>query len=439
MVRTPGFHPVNRGSIPLGAAIKYKNMDYTNLKNQDSEIFLNIEREVKRQTEEMELIASENYVSKAVLEAMATVLTNKYSEGYPGKRYYGGNQVIDDVETIAIERAKKLFQAEHVNVQPLSGSPANASVYFAFLKPGDKVLGLRLDHGGHLSHGHPVNFSGLLYDFVQYSADSETGRVDMDAVESIAKKEKPKMIVAGYSAYSREIEWQRFKEIADQVGAIAFADIAHTAGLIAANEMDNPVPIFDVVSTTTHKTLRGPRGAMIMCKTEHAKKIDRAVFPGMQGGPHDHITAAKAVAFGETQKPEFKIYARQVIKNCQALSDKLINLGYKIISNGTDNHLIVIDLSKNGLVGKDAEQTLEQVGISISRSTIPNDPNPPYNPSGIRIGTPAITTRGMKEAEMEQIAVWIDNALNNKNNQNKLTSIKEEVKTMCLNFPIPSI
>ncbi len=414
-------------------------MNYTNLKNQDSEIFLNIEREVKRQTEEMELIASENYVSKAVLEAMATVLTNKYSEGYPGKRYYGGNQIIDNVETIAIERAKKLFQAEHVNVQPLSGSPANASVYFAFLKPGDKVLGLRLDHGGHLSHGHPVNFSGLLYDFVQYSADSETGRVDMDAVENIARKEKPKMIVAGYSAYSREIEWQRFKEIADQVGAIAFADIAHTAGLIAANEMDNPVPIFDVVSTTTHKTLRGPRGAMIMCKTEHAKKIDRAVFPGMQGGPHDHITAAKAVAFGEAQKPEFKIYARQVIKNCQALSDKLINLGYKIISNGTDNHLIVIDLSKNGLVGKDAEQTLEQVGISISRSTIPNDPNPPYNPSGIRIGTPAITTRGMKEAEMEQIAVWIDNALNNKNNQNKLTSIKEEVKTMCLNFPIPSI
>lgn len=414
-------------------------MNYTNLKNQDSEIFLNIEREVKRQTEEMELIASENYVSKAVLEAMATVLTNKYSEGYPGKRYYGGNQIIDNVETIAIERAKKLFQAEHVNVQPLSGSPANASVYFAFLKPGDKVLGLRLDHGGHLSHGHPVNFSGLLYDFVQYSADSETGRVDMDAVENIARKEKPKMIVAGYSAYSREIEWQRFKEIADQVGAIAFADIAHTAGLIAANEMDNPVPIFDVVSTTTHKTLRGPRGAMIMCKTEHAKKIDRAVFPGMQGGPHDHITAAKAVAFGEAQNPEFKIYARQVIKNCQALSDKLINLGYKIISNGTDNHLIVIDLSKNGLVGKDAEQTLEQVGISISRSTIPNDPNPPYNPSGIRIGTPAITTRGMKEAEMEQIAVWIDNALNNKNNQNKLTSIKEEVKTMCLNFPIPSI
>ncbi len=414
-------------------------MDYNNLKAQDKEVFLNIEKEVKRQTEEMELIASENYVSKAVLEAMATVLTNKYSEGYPGKRYYGGNQVIDDVEIIAIERAKKLFKAEHVNVQPLSGSPANAAVYFAFLNPGDKVLGLKLDHGGHLSHGHPVNFSGLLYDFVQYEVNNETGRVDMEMVERIAKKEKPKMIVAGYSAYSREIEWQRFKEIADSVGAITFADIAHTAGLIAAGEMDNPTPFFDVVSTTTHKTLRGPRGAMIMCKAEHAKKIDKSVFPGMQGGPHDHITAAKAVAFGEALKPEFKIYAKQVIKNCQALSDKLISLGYRIISNGTDNHLIVVDLNGNGFVGKDAERLLEQVGISISRSTIPNDPNPPYNPSGIRIGTPAVTTRGMKEAEMRQIASWIDDALKNKDNQNKLKTIKEEVKAMCLKFPIPSI
>ncbi len=415
------------------------NMDYSNLKAQDKEIFSNIEKEVKRQTEEMELIASENYVSKAVLEAMATVLTNKYSEGYPGKRYYGGNHVIDDVETIAIERAKKLFQAEHVNVQPLSGSPANAAVYFAFLKPGDKVLGLKLDHGGHLSHGHPVNFSGLLYNFVQYEVNNETGRVDMEMVERIAKKEKPKMIVAGYSAYSREIEWQRFKEIADKVGAITFADIAHTAGLIAAGEMDNPTPIFDVVSTTTHKTLRGPRGAMIMCKEEHAKKIDKSVFPGMQGGPHDHITAAKAVAFGEALRPEFKIYAKQVIKNCQILSDELSNLGYRIISNGTDNHLIVVDLNGNGFVGKDAEQVLERVGISISRSTIPNDPNPPYNPSGIRVGTPAVTTRGMKEAEMEQIAIWIDNALKNKDDQNKLKIIKDEVKAMCLDFPIPSI
>ena len=414
-------------------------MNYSNLKNQDKEVFGHIEREAKRQTEEIELIASENYVSKAVLETMATVLTNKYSEGYPGKRYYGGNQVIDDVETIAIERAKKLFKAEHVNVQPLSGSPANAAVYFAFLKPGDKVLGLKLDHGGHLSHGHPVNFSGMLYDFVQYEVDNESGRIDMDAVEYIAKKEKPKMIVAGYSAYSREIEWQRFKEIADSVGAITFADIAHTAGLIATGEMDNPTPIFDVVSTTTHKTLRGPRGAMIMCKEEHAKKIDKSVFPGMQGGPHDHITAAKAVAFGEALKPEFKIYAKQVIKNCQALSDKLIRLGYRVISNGTDNHLVVVDLNGNGFVGKDAEQVLESVGISISRSTIPNDPNPPYNPSGIRVGTPAVTTRGMKEAEMSKIAAWIDDALKNKDNLRKLKTIKNEVKAMCLNFPIPSI
>jgi len=402
-------------------------------------VFGHIEREAKRQTEEIELIASENYVSKAVLEAMATVLTNKYSEGYPGKRYYGGNQVIDDVETIAIERAKKLFKAEHVNVQPLSGSPANAAVYFAFLSPGDKVLGLKLDHGGHLSHGHPVNFSGLLYDFVQYEVNNETERVDMEMVERIAKKEKPKMIVAGYSAYSREIDWQRFKKIADSVGATTFADIAHTAGLIAAGEMDNPTPIFDVVSTTTHKTLRGPRGAMIMCKEEHAKRIDKSVFPGMQGGPHDHITAAKAVAFGEALKPEFKTYAKQVIKNCQALSDKLISLGYRIISNGTNNHLIVVDLNGNGFVGKDAERLLEQVGISISRSTIPNDPNPPYNPSGIRIGTPAVTTRGMKEAEMRRIAEWIDEILKNKDNQNKLKTIKNEVKAMCLKFPIPSI
>ena len=254
---------------------------------------------MNRQTEEMEMIASENYVSKAVLEAMGTVLTNKYSEGYPGHRYYGGNACIDDVENIAIERAKKLFSAEHVNVQPLSGSPANASVYFAFLKPGDKVLGLKLDHGGHLSHGHPVNFSGILYNFVQYEVDDETGKINIEKVREVALREKPKMIVAGYSAYSREIEWAKFKAIADEVGAYTFADIAHTAGLIAGGEMDNPVPIFDVVSTTTHKTLRGPRGAMIMCKEQYAKLIDKAVFPGMQGGPHDHINAAKAVAFGE--------------------------------------------------------------------------------------------------------------------------------------------
>lgn len=413
-------------------------MDYSKLKIQDSDVYDAIMKEEKRQTEEIELIASENYVSKAVMETMASVLTNKYSEGYPGKRYYGGNQIVDDVETIAIERAKKIFDAEHVNVQPLSGSPANAAVYFAFLQPGDKVLGLKLDHGGHLSHGHPVNFSGKLYNFVQYEVDSYTGKVDMDKVEKIAREEKPKMIVAGYSAYSREIEWQSFQEIADEVGAYTFADIAHTAGLIAAGELDNPTPFFDVVSTTTHKTLRGPRGAIIMCKEKYKEKVNKAVFPGMQGGPHDHITAAKAVAFGEVLRPEFKEYAKQVIKNAQALAVELVNMGYNIVSGGTDNHLIVVDLTSSGLVGKDAEKILEQVGISISRSTVPNDPNPPYNPSGIRLGTPAITTRGMKEDEMKQVAKWLDIALKNKNEQKKLTAIKEEVKELCLKFPLPN-
>ncbi len=398
-----------------------------------------INRETKRQSEEMELIASENYASKAVLEAMATVLTNKYSEGYPGKRYYGGNQIIDDVETIAIERAKKLFNAEHVNVQPLSGSPANASVYMAFLKPGDKVLGLKLDHGGHLSHGHPVNFSGMLYDFVQYEVDTKTGKIDMEKVREIALQEKPKMIVAGYSAYAREIEWQKFKDIADEVGAFTFADIAHTAGLIAAGEMDNPVPFFDVVSTTTHKTLRGPRGAIIMCLEKYAKQVDRAVFPGMQGGPHDHITAAKAVAFGEALKPEFKEYAKQVIKNAQILANEFINMGYHVISNGTDNHLMVVDMTSKNLSGKDAEIILDQVGISISRSTIPNDPRSPMNPSGVRFGTPAITTRGIKENEVKKIAIWINSAIKRKGEPEILDKIKDKVKKMCLQFPIPSV
>jgi len=414
-------------------------LDYKNLSTQDKEIYDAVLKEQTRQTEEMEMIASENYVSKAVLEAMATVLTNKYSEGYPGHRYYGGNQVIDIVENIAIERAKKLFNAEHVNVQPLSGSPANAAVYMAFLEPKDKVLGLKLDHGGHLSHGHPVNFSGMLYDFVQYEVDSETGKINMDEVAKIAKKEKPKMIVAGYSAYSREIEWEKFKEIADEVGAYTFADIAHTAGLIAAGEMNNPVPIFDVVSTTTHKTLRGPRGAMIMCKEEFAKQINKAVFPGMQGGPHDHINAAKAVAFGEALKPEFKEYAKQVIKNAKVLAEEFIKFGYRVISNGTDNHLIVVDMTSKSLGGKDAEIVLDKIGISVSRSTIPNDPNPPMNPSGVRFGTPAITTRGMKEEEIKRIVEWINVAIEKKDEEEVLEKIKQEVKNMCLEFPIPSI
>ncbi len=409
------------------------------LKETDPQIYQIIKDEEKRQAEEMEMIASENYVSQAVLEAMGTVLTNKYSEGYPGKRYYGGNQIIDNAENLAIERARALFNAEHVNVQPLSGSPANAAVYFAFLKPGDKVMGLKLDHGGHLSHGHPVNFSGMLYDFVQYEVDSETGRIDMDKVREIALKEKPKMIVAGFSAYSREVEWEKFKEIADEIGAFTFADIAHTAGLIAGGQLNNPTPIFDVISTTTHKTLRGPRGAMIMCKEEFAGKIDKAVFPGMQGGPHDHINAAKAVAFGEALKPEFKDYAKQVIANAQTLARELTNIGYRIISGGTDNHLIVVDMASYGLTGKEAEKALEQIGISVSRSTIPNDPNPPLDPSGVRFGTPAITTRGMKEGEIKRIAGWIDEAIKNKDKESKILKLRDEVRQLCLGFPVPGI
>lgn len=413
-------------------------MKYDHLEQQDPAIWEIVAKEEKRQNEELELIASENYVSPAVLEAMATVLTNKYSEGYSGHRYYGGNAIIDQVEDLAIERAKKLFEAEHVNVQPLSGSPANAAVYMAFLNPGDKVLGLKLDHGGHLSHGHKVNFSGRLYNFIQYGVNSATGLIDMDEVREIALRERPKMIVAGFSAYSREIDWQRFKDIADEIGAYTFADIAHIAGLIAAKQLKNPVPIFDVVSTTTHKTLRGPRGAIIMCKEKFAKQINSAVFPGMQGGPHDHITAAKAVAFGEALKPEFTDYAKQVIKNAKAMAAEFISRGYEVISGGTDNHLMVINLVNKGTVGKEAEKALENIGISVSRSTIPNDPNPPMNPSGVRIGTPAITTRGMKEAEMVLIAGYIDEAIKNRDNEAELINLKKKVKELCDKFPIPT-
>lgn len=397
-----------------------------------------IRREEQRQNEELELIASENYASVAVQSVLASALTNKYSEGYPGKRYYGGNVVIDEMETLAIDRAKELFVAEHVNVQPLSGSPANAAVYMAFLEPGDKVLGLRLDHGGHLSHGHSVNFSGRLYNFVQYGVNPTTGIIDMEEVRRVALAEKPKMIVAGFSAYSREIDWAGFKAIADEVGAYTFADIAHIAGLIAGKQLSNPVPFFDVVSTTTHKTLRGPRGAIIMCKEQYAKQVDRAVFPGMQGGPHDNVTAAKAVAFGEALLPEFENYARQVIKNAQVLATALIARGYKIVSGGTDNHLLVLDLSPLGLAGKEVEKVLETIGISVSRSTIPNDPNPPMNPSGIRLGTPAITTRGMQTIEMEGLAKIIDEAIKYRDQLDKLALLKQEVMSLCQRFPIPA-
>lgn len=409
-----------------------------NLKKTDPKIYAIIKREEKRQKEGIELIASENYVSKAVLETMSTVLTNKYSEGYPGRRYYGGNEVIDQAESLAIERAKKLFGAEHVNVQPLSGSPANLAVYMAFLKPGDKVLGLSLDQGGHLSHGHPLNFSGLLYTIIPYFVDRKTERIDMAEVEKIALREKPKMILAGFSAYPRNMEWKRFKQIADKVGAYTFADIAHIAGLIAAGLIESPVPYFDVVSTTTHKTLRGPRGAIIMCKAEFAKAIDRAVFPGVQGGPHDHITAAKAVAFGEALKPSFKKYSQQVIKNAKALAEALQKKGYRIISGGTDNHLMLVDVfGSKGITGKEAEHTLELVGISINKNMIPYDPRKPLDPSGIRLGTPAITTRGMKEKHMEAVAELINQALLYKDDEAKLKKVAREVKTFSLKFPLP--
>ncbi|MFH1326028.1 MAG: serine hydroxymethyltransferase [Candidatus Falkowbacteria bacterium] len=411
------------------------------LKNlqQDEKIYDALKNEIKRQQEGMELIASENYVSKAVLEALGSEFTNKYSEGYPGKRYYAGNEIVDVIETTAIERTKQLFNAEHVNVQPLSGSPANAAVYFALLQPGDKVLGLKLDHGGHLSHGHPVNFSGLLYDFVQYTVDKNTGIINMDEVRKIALKEKPRMIIAGFSAYSRNMEWQKFQDIADEIDAITFADIAHIAGLIAGKQLENPVPIFDVVTTTTHKTLRGPRGAIIMCKKKFAKQIDTAVFPGLQGGPHDNNTAAKAVAFGEALQPDFQEYAKQTIVNAQTLASELQSHGFKIISDGTDNHLIVVDMTSKNINGREAEQLLDKVGISTSRSTIPFDLLPPFKASGVRLGTPAITTRGMKEAEVKQVASWINEVINNRDNTEKLEQIKEEVKTLCLKFPIPSI
>ncbi|RJQ25816.1 serine hydroxymethyltransferase [Candidatus Parcubacteria bacterium] len=410
------------------------------LKKSDPKIYKIIKAEEKRQKEGIELIASENYVSPAVLETMGSVLTNKYSEGYPGKRYYGGNEIIDQAESLAITRAKKLFGAEHVNVQPLSGSPANLAVYMALLQPGDKVLGFSLDQGGHLSHGHPMNFSGKLYTIIPYFVDKKTEIIDMDEVEKIALKEKPKMILAGFSAYSKNMDWKRFKKIADKINALTFADIAHIAGLIAAKLIDSPIPYFDVVTTTTHKTLRGPRGGMIMCKEKFASAIDKAIFPGIQGGPHDHINAAKAVAFGEALKPSFKTYSAQVMKNAKALAGALQKRNYRIISGGTDNHLMLVDVfGSRGVTGKEAEKALEHVGISINKNMIPFDSRKPLDPSGIRLGTPAVTTRGAKEKHMETIADLIDKTLENKDNETKLKKIAKEVKTFSLQFPVPGI
>lgn len=415
-------------------------MEYKFLNTADAEVAELVSLEEARQREGLELIASENYVSPAVLEAMATVFQNKYSEGYPDKRYYAGNEVVDQLERLAIERACKLFGCQYANVQALSGSPANLAVYFALLQPGDTVLGLKLDHGGHLSHGHPVNATGKLWNFVQYGC-GEDGRIDLAELERLAEEYKPKMIVAGFSAYSREFPWAEIKRIADSVGALTFADIAHVAGLVAARVIASPFEAgFDVVTTTTHKTLRGPRGALILANDEEImKKINRAVFPGLQGGPHEHIIAAIAVALGEALRPEFAEYAKQVVANSRALATALGERDFDIVSGGTDNHLMVVDLRSKGINGKELTDALDTAGISASQSTIPNDPNPPMKPSGIRLGTAALTTRGMGEAEMQQIAAWIDAVASNLTDAEKLAEVKIEVKTIAAKYPVPGI
>lgn len=396
-----------------------------------------IAREALRQDHEIELIASENYVSKDVLEANGSILTNKYSEGYPGKRYYGGCSIIDEVENLAIERAKALFGAEYVNVQPLSGSPANMAVYMGLLQPGDTVLGLSLDQGGHLSHGHPMNFSGILYNVIPYFLNKQTEEIDMDEVERLALEYKPTMILAGFSAYSRNLDWKRFREIADKVGAILMADIAHIAWLVAGKVLENPVPYCDVVTTTTHKTLRGPRGGMIMSKQIYADKIAKAVFPGIQGGPHENLIAAKAVAFGEALKPEFHDYCVQVIQNAQTFAKSLQEKGFKVVSGGTDNHIVLVDVFGSiWVTGKQAEKALEEVGLSVNKNMVPYDVRKPLDPSGIRIGTPAATTRGMKQAQMQEIAEIFTQALKHHEDHEVLQQLKKQVQTLCETFPL---
>lgn len=397
----------------------------------DPEVAEAIEKELIRQQTHLELIASENFVSTAVMAAMGTHLTNKYAEGYPGRRYYGGCQFVDIVENLAIERAKELFGAEHVNVQPHSGAQANTAVYFAVLKPGDTIMGMNLDHGGHLTHGSPVNISGKYFNIVAYGVDPETGYIDYDKLRELALKHKPKMIVAGASAYPRIIDFQKFHDIAKEVGAYLMVDMAHIAGLVAAGLHPNPVPYADFVTTTTHKTLRGPRGGMILCKEEYAKAIDKAVFPGTQGGPLMHVIAAKAVCFKEALEPEFKSYQEQIVKNAQALAQGLKDEGFNLVSGGTDNHLMLIDLKNKGITGRDAEKKLDQVGITVNKNTIPNDPQKPFITSGIRIGTPAVTSRGMGEEEMVKIAKAISLALSDQEEQ-----AAEMVEKLCSEYPL---
>ena len=420
----------------------------------DPEVARIIAGEARRQRDGLELIASENYVSRAVLEAQGSLLTNKYAEGYPGKRYYGGCEWVDQAEELARARCRELFGAEYVNVQPHSGSQANTAVYFTFLKPGDKVLGMDLSHGGHLTHGSPVNFSGQLYNFVAYGVDRETGRIDYEQVAAIAERERPKMITVGASAYSRAIDFKLFREIADSVGAFLFADIAHPAGLIAKGLLPSPLPYAHVVTSTTHKTLRGPRGGLIMMGKDFenpfgqkaaksgrtlmmSELLDKMVIPGVQGGPLMHVIAAKAVGFGENLQPEFEEYGRQVIRNAQALAAALIARGFNVISGGTDNHLMLIDLRNKGVSGKQAQNALDKAAITLNKNAVPFDDKPPLITSGIRIGTPAMTTRGMREAEMEQVAAWIDEVISNINDETTIRRVAEEVRALCQRFPVP--
>ena len=411
-------------------------MNSDNVKKEDKDIYNLIEKELKRQQDGIELIASENIVSEAVMEAMGSYLTNKYAEGYPGKRYYGGCHVVDEIEQIAIDRAKELFGAEYANVQPHSGSQANMAVYFSVLEPGDTVLGMDLSHGGHLTHGSPVNFSGRLFNFVSYGVDKETEMIDYENVRKIALENKPKLIVAGASAYSRIIDFAKLREIADEVGALLMVDMAHIAGLVAAGVHPSPVPYCDFVTSTTHKTLRGPRGGLILCKEKYGKLIDKNIFPGMQGGPLMHVIAAKAVCFKEALDPSFKEYGAQVVKNCKRLAEELIKRDFKIVSGGTDNHVFLVDLHNKEVTGKETENLLDRVGITLNKNTVPNETRSPFVTSGVRIGTAAVTTRGFKEEDMVVIAEIIDEAIKNRENEEALEGLKKKVKALCDKYPL---
>lgn len=411
-------------------------MKQDTLKREDKEVYAAVQGEEKRQEEGVEMIASENYVSRAVLETLGTVLTNKYSEGYPGRRYYGGQEFTDVVEVLAQKRAKKLFGAEHVNVQPHAGAPANLAAYAAILKPGDTILGMDLSHGGHLTHGHPLTLPAQIYRFVGYKTEAD-GTIDYKKLEALAKKVKPKLVLAGFSSYTRQLDYAKIAAIAKKVGAYSMMDMAHIAGMVAGKALPSPVPYFDIVTTTTHKTLRGPRGGMILCREVLAKAVDRAVFPGVQGGPLMNTIAAKAVAFGEALRPEFKKYVRQILKNAKTLEKEMTKRGAHIMFGGTENHMIVIDVVQSyGIAGKEAEKLLDEVGITVNKNVIPDDPRGPMDPSGLRIGVPALTTRQMKEKEVKVIAGCIDEALRSGGNKKILKDIRQSVRTLCKKFPV---